>query len=166
MWFIKIGLRRLKDNSLTTLTFQLYEFEIKYDQLKPFEANSWILLTLHKSLHISYISKIPTSDSLFKFKRVTPNDTVCHVAKLKTSKSGKIPTRFLKDGVKSIAHLLSSLFNKSMKSGVFPDNLKRASICPIYKGEGSKFSPNNYRLISVRPIVAQLFEKNHSQSIA
>ena len=53
-----------------------------------------------------YVSKIPKPDSLFKFKRVTPNDIVYHVAKLKTSRSGKIPTRFLKDGVKCIAHVL------------------------------------------------------------
>ena len=46
-----------------------------------------------------------------------------------------------------------------MESGVFPDNLKIAAICPIYKGEGSKSSPNNYRPISVLPIVARLFEK-------
>ena len=82
-----------------------------------------------------YILKIPKPDSLFKFKCVAPNDIVYHVAKLKTSRSGKIPTRFLKDGVKCIAHVLSSLFNKSMESGVFPDNLKIAAICPIYKGE-------------------------------
>ena len=106
-----------------------------------------------------YILKIPKPDSIFKFKRVTPNDIVYHLAKLKTSRSGKIPTRFLKDGVKCIAHVLSSLFNKSMESGVFPDNLKTAAICPIYKGEGSKSSPNNYRPISVLPIVARLFEK-------
>ena len=111
-----------------------------------------------------YISKIPKPDSLFKFKRVTPNDIVYHVSKLKTSRTGKIPTRFLKDGVKCIAHLLLSLFNKSMESGVFPDNLKIDAICPIYKGEGSESSPNNYMPISLLPIVARLFEKIiHSQ---
>ena len=106
-----------------------------------------------------YISKILKPDSLLKFKRVTPNDIVYHVAKLKTSRSRKIPARFLKDGVKCIAHVLSSLFNKSMVSGVFSDNPKIAAICHIYKGEGSKYSPNNYRPISVLPIVARLFEK-------
>ena len=34
-----------------------------------------------------YILKIPKPDSLFKFKRVTPNDIVYHVAKLNTSRS-------------------------------------------------------------------------------
>ena len=106
-----------------------------------------------------YILKIAKSDSLFKFKRVTSNDIVYHVAKLKTSRSGKVPTRFLKDGVKCIAHVLSSLLNKSMESGVFPDNLKIAAICPIYKGEGSKSRPNNNKRISALPIVARLFEK-------
>ena len=104
-----------------------------------------------------YILKIPKPDS-FKFERVTPNDIVYHMAKLKSSRSGKIPTRFLKDGMKCIAHVLS-LFNKSMESGVFPNNLTIAAICPIYKGEGLKCSPNNYRPISVLPIVARLFEK-------
>ena len=47
-----------------------------------------------------------------------------------------------------------------MESGVFPNNLKIAAIYPIYKGEWSKSSPNNYyRPISVLPIVARLFEK-------
>ena len=45
-----------------------------------------------------YISKFPKSDSLCKFERVTPNDIVC--------RSGKVPTRFLKDGLKCIAHVL------------------------------------------------------------
>ena len=45
-----------------------------------------------------------------------------------------------------------------MESGVFPDNLKIAAICQIYKREGSKSSPNNYRPISVLPIVARSFE--------
>ena len=43
-----------------------------------------------------YISKIPKPDSLFKFKRVTPNDIVYHVAKLKISRSGKSRPDFLK----------------------------------------------------------------------
>ena len=88
-----------------------------------------------------YISKIPKPDSLFKFKRVTPNDIVYHVAKLKASRSGKIPTRFLRDGVECMAHVLLSLFNKSMECGVFPDNLNIAVICLIYKGEGFEVQP-------------------------
>ena len=121
--------------------------------------------SVSNALFEPYILKIPKLDSLLKFKCVRPNDIVYHVAKLKTSRFGKIPTRFLKDGVKCIPHVLSSLFNKSMESGVFLDNLKIAAICPIYKGKESKSSPNNYRPISVLPVVARLFEKNHSQPI-
>ena len=76
------------------------------------------------------------------------------MAKLETSRYGQISTRLLKDGVKYIAQVLSSFSNKFMRSEVFPDNLKIAAICPIYKGEGSKSSPNNYRPISVLPIAA------------
>ena len=51
------------------------------------------------------------------------------------------------------------IFNRSFKEGIFPDNLKVARICPIYKGKGSKSDPDNYRSISVLSVVARLFEK-------
>ena len=43
-----------------------------------------------------YILKIPKPDSLFKFKRVTANDIVYHVAKLKQVDPEKSPPDFLK----------------------------------------------------------------------
>ena len=96
---------------------------------------------------------------MFKFRRITPKDVVDHVSKLKTSRSGAIPTRFLKDGINEIAHTLSFLFNQSTDHGIFPWNLKIASVCLIYKGEGTKEDPSNYRPISVLPIIVRVFEK-------
>ena len=46
-----------------------------------------------------------------------------------------------------------------MESGLFPDNLKIAAICQSVRMKAQKFSPNNYRSISVLSIVAQLSEK-------
>ena len=66
---------------------------------------------------------------------------------------------FVKDTVEVTAPLLSVTFNKSTKESVFPKNLKRRKICPIYKGKGSKSDPDNYRPISVLPVMARVFEK-------
>ena len=107
----------------------------------------------------STLKKLPKPNKVFKFRRITPKDVVDHVSKLKTSRSGAIPTRFLKDGINEIAHTLSFLFNQSTDQGILPSNLKIASVCPIYKGEGTKEDPSNYRPISVLPIIARVFEK-------
>ena len=107
----------------------------------------------------STLKKLPKPNKVFKFRRITPKDVVDHVSKLKTSRSRAIPTRFLKDRINEIAHTLSFLFNQSTDQGIFPSNLKIASVCPIYKGEGTKEDPSNYRPISVLPIIARVSEK-------
>ena len=57
------------------------------------------------------------------------------------------------------ANGLSFLYNRSIEEGSFPSNLKTASVCPIYKGEGHKENPSNYLSISILPIIARVFEK-------
>ena len=46
-----------------------------------------------------------------------------------------------------------------MEKGSFLSNLKIASVCPIYKGEGHGSNPNNYRPISILPTIARVFQK-------
>ena len=50
-----------------------------------------------------------------------------------------------------ISHLLSGILNESMNTGVFPDQMKLAMICPFHKG-GSKLKASNYRPVSIRPV--------------
>ena len=78
---------------------------------------------------------------------------------MKNSKSGKIPTMFTKDTIEVTAPILSVIFNKSTRKGVFLKNLKIGKICPVYKGKGSKSDPDNYRPISVLSVIARVFEK-------
>ena len=78
---------------------------------------------------------------------------------MKNIKSSKIPAMFVKDTIEVTAPILSVIFNKSTKKGVFPKNLKIGKICPVYKGKGSTSDPDNYRPISVLPVIARAFEK-------
>ena len=48
---------------------------------------------------------------------------------------------------------------KSISSGTFPSQLKRAKVFPIFKG-GVKSDPTNYRPISILPTVSKFFEKH------
>jgi retron-type reverse transcriptase len=53
---------------------------------------------------------------------------------------------------------LTNLFNVCIESNCVPDEWKISYITPIYKGKGSKSSPDNYRPISVLPPIDKIFE--------
>ena len=54
--------------------------------------------------------------------------------------------------------LLSICVNSSLKSGVFPSELKLARVVPIFK-DGDSSDLTNYRLISVLTFFAKVFKK-------
>ena len=64
----------------------------------------------------------------------------------------------MKRSICFVADPISAIINSSMCSGVFPDLLKIAKVCPIFKG-GDKSEFQNYRPISVLPSFSKIFEK-------
>ena len=67
--------------------------------------------------------------------------------------------KFVKDVRNKISPSLAVLFNNSRSLSIFPENLKIACFCPIYKGEGTRSNPDNYRPVSVLPVLARISEK-------
>ena len=53
---------------------------------------------------------------------------------------------------------LSVVFNKSITEGVFPQNLKKSEIVPLYKAK-EKYLQSNYRPISLLPVMSKVLEK-------
>ena len=68
-----------------------------------------------------------------------------------------ISSHAIKQMPKFFAKLLTPLFNKSLKLGIFPDIFEMA-IVPVPKG-GDATQLTNYRPISLLPCIAKVFEK-------
>ena len=59
---------------------------------------------------------------------------------------------------------LTKILNLSIQNGSFPDCLKKAKVTPIYK-RGSKTDVNNFRPISVLPILNSIYERHISNCL-
>ena len=70
----------------------------------------------------------------------------------------KISARLIKECADQIASSLYSIFNRSIVSGIFPEEWKCSKVIPLFK-QGERSDLNNYRPISVMPIVAKVFER-------
>ena len=69
-----------------------------------------------------------------------------------------IPNKALKDTAEITALSLTNIFNFSVTTKVFPDDLKVGKVAPAYKS-GDRVNLNNYCPISVLPTVARVFEQ-------
>jgi hypothetical protein len=66
--------------------------------------------------------------------------------------------KVIKSVIKAIAQPLTSICNLSIQLGSFPDKMKIAKVCPIFKTD-DKCEVSNYRPISVLPMFSKILEK-------
>ena len=95
------------------------------------------------------------------FHKVTEETVQCLLANISPSKatgSDGLPGFILKSCSDILAPSLTLLFNRSLESGCFPEDMKIANICPIFKS-GDKTIPSNYRPVSMLSIVSKLLER-------
>ena len=69
-----------------------------------------------------------------------------------------IPNKTLKDNSIYLSPFFEKLFNLSIKTNTFPDDFKVGKVAPVLKS-GDKEDLNNYRLITVLPTIARIFER-------
>ena len=69
-----------------------------------------------------------------------------------------ISNKLLKKLGPSIIRPLVSIFNNSMKQGVFPSNMKKGDVVPLHKSKSRELT-TNYRLISLLLTISKLLEK-------
>jgi len=69
-----------------------------------------------------------------------------------------LSNRMLKKEKKTFTKLLINLINNTLRGNAFPEVLKTAKVIPIFK-KGDKMNLNNYRPISLLPILSKVLEK-------
>ena len=88
---------------------------------------------------------------------ITEQEVESFLSTLDTNKatgSDEIPAKLLKE-TSSVITPLCKLFNKSLQLGKVPRDWKLANVVPVYK-KGNKEQTENYRPISLLPIVSSL----------
>lgn len=70
----------------------------------------------------------------------------------------EVPIKILKCAAESICKPLSDIMNEAISEGVFPSELKKGKIIPIYK-KGDPSNVENYRPISLLSSFSKIFER-------
>ena len=123
----------------------------------PSLANS--IKNPQNKFYTDYLNQnIPSS---FAFSTVTTEFTAKIIRKLKSKSSSgydgftSIQLKYISD---DIVPTLTHIINQSLRTGIFPNALKTAKITPIFK-KGDPHVTDNYRPISLLPIISKVFEK-------
>ena len=98
----------------------------------------------------------------FHFKKIESDTIFRHLKYLSEDSNLDVidfDTKLLKIAAPYICESLTNMYNKSLISGVIPDDWKIGRTTPVYKGNGSKKDKNNYRPISVVSHLAKIIEK-------
>ena len=64
----------------------------------------------------------------------------------------------MKENAEIFASYLCDFFNQSIENSEFPSILKNANITPVFK-KGYRGSKENYRPVSILPVISKIFEK-------
>jgi len=103
----------------------------------------------------------PRTYKTFQFKRVSPADVCRYLAKFQRKKASgcdNLHSTFLKDSRNAIKTPLCHIINLSLKCGIVPNAWKSARIVLVYKS-GLRAAFDNYRPISILPIISKIIEK-------
>ena len=103
----------------------------------------------------------PPINCTFFFDPIISEDINLEISILQDNKAQGLyssPVRLLKLAKSVISVPLTTIFNQSICSGIFPSKLKCAKIIPIFKDEDESL-PENYRPISLLSIYKWIFEK-------
>ena len=101
------------------------------------------------------------TDKKFNFRPVSKLEVEKYLRSIKRNKStgiDNLPPCLLKDAARTISAPLTHLINLSLQTGLFPKDWKLAKIVPIHKS-GFHSSFDNYRPISVLPVLSKIIEK-------
>ena len=98
---------------------------------------------------------------------LTPEQTIDIMDKISSNKASGydgLSVRVLKKIIPVFANPLCKLLNLSISTNSFPNHWKMVKVTPLYKG-GARNDINNYRPISVLPVLSKILEKHVASSL-
>ena len=104
----------------------------------------------------SYFDYLEETKHRFELNTIECSKVFSLLSKLCKSKAtglDKISARLLRDCADLVASSLCCIFNRSITSGIFPTEWKFTKVVPLFK-QGERSDLNNYRPISIIPVVA------------
>ena len=102
---------------------------------------------------------ITPAKTCFSLQTVTPDEVLKILTSTSTNKANgldNISCKLIKEAAPIIAESLSDIFNKSITSGIFPLEWKKAKVVPVHKGK-ERDDMNNYRPISLISVITKDF---------
>ena len=108
-----------------------------------------------------YLNNIPENYNKFCFRLTTSSVVFTHLNRLSQTKAtglDNISAKLIRECADIISGPLCDLFNKSLMSGIFPDDWKCARVTLLFK-QGESSDLNIYRPISVISVIAKVFER-------
>ena len=154
----------MASEDLTGLANELNDFFTSVGRITAQKASD---LSLHHGINVNLDEPTPlhtstdVSSELFMLNQVTENQVEKVIRRLPSTKApgmDKISSRILKDSLPSILTTITRIVNNSFVTNTFARAWKTAEITPILKC-GNPDVPNNYRPISLLPIVSKITER-------
>ena len=96
----------------------------------------------------------------FELKKVSLEEVLKTINELRSKAQtiSDLPVKIIKQFSKEFSDFVLSAFNEMIETGKFPDELKEAHVTPIHK-KSSKTKKENYRPISILPVLSKVFER-------
>ena len=121
------------------------------------------VITILLAISVEQATKLTCcqNGTTLQLKETRPSIVFSLLSKLSVSKAtglDKISAKLLRVCPDLIADSLCSIFNRSINTGIFPEEWKCSKVVPLFK-EGDRKDLNNYRPISIIPVVAKVFER-------
>lgn len=115
---------------------------------------------VHDNMHFSdFLPQLNSELSFSSFLEVSSSQVESYIKTLSQDKAvfDMIPIKTFKAILPAIIEPVTHIINLSLKTGIVPSCCKYAQVTPIHKG-GDKEDENNYRPISILPILAKSIE--------
>jgi hypothetical protein len=150
-------------NSINSLTYNNATYNNPQDICNLFNDFFIDIVNNHVSLNSSLNNLNCRSNHVHSMflRPIEDNEVLKLIMSLKNSKScghDDISTMLLKSNAVYLYRPMAHLINLSFSQGVFPKQLKLSIVKPLFK-KGDRKDPNNYRPITLVPVMSKVFEK-------